>query len=254
MPDAMTTATQALAAAGKTLGDLERKHAAAEQRKAKIAEERAALAYAAHGAGDPKARKRLAALTGESRDIERELEDLGAAIVEARRRVTTAEAEAAAQARRAVEQRIREAGALLGKEAAEVDARLRECAVAILAARGTATEVTRLAGDLAKAGGRLPFNARLLELAIGRAHSAHLQQALRGVAEIALLPPAQRRPLVAQVAPVIESLKHFGTGAQPKPAPAARVREPIDAAAAAHVRAQAVSDRDAHEEERGTIQ
>ena len=249
MPD---TTAQALVTAGKTLDDLERKRAAAEQRKAALAEERAALAYAAHGAGDPKARKRLAALTGEGRDIERELEDLGAAIVEARRRVAAAEQAAQAEAVRALERQVREAGALLAKEAAEVDARLRECAVAILAARGTATEITRLADDLVKAGGRLPFNARLLELAIGRAHSAHLQAALKGIAEIALLPPGQRRPLVAQIAPVIESLKHFGTGAQPKPAPAARVREPIDAETAAAVAEQVASDRSAAEEERGT--
>ena len=234
-----------LTAARGMLASLTEKREAAEARRAKIAEERAAIAYEAHGAGNPKARKRLAELNGEARDVELGIEDLDAAIATAKARVSEAEQASEAAAMRGLERHGRQLGEQLEADAAAVDKALAEAARAILAARATALGLTRLGGRFADAGARLVFNQRSVELSIDRAVSAALQPALRGISSIPLLPPAQRRPLLAQIRPTLDSLKATGAGT-PVAGPIAPRRRPqaIDGETAAVIAEQIEIDRE----------
>lgn len=90
------------------LASLEAKRFAAEGVRERLAQERAAIAYAAHTGGDAKARKRLDEVNAESAKLGGELASIGEAIAEAKARVKMAKADAdreivAAQAGRALE-------------------------------------------------------------------------------------------------------------------------------------------------------
>lgn len=85
--------TDAPAAARATLADLTAQRAAAVARQRELADEREALAYDA-ATGDGPARKALDSLTREAATAALTLENLDAAIAEARRRVAAADEEA----------------------------------------------------------------------------------------------------------------------------------------------------------------
>lgn len=237
--------SDALADACGMLRGLIEKREAAAARRAKIKAERAAIAYQAH-AGDQKAKKRLSGeLRDRADDADRELEDLDAAIATAKTRVFEAEQASEAAAMRGLERQARQLGEQLEADAAAVDKALAEAARAILAARATALELTRLGGKFADGGARLVFSQRLLELAIDRAMSAALQPALRGISSIPVLPPAQRRPLLAQIRPALNTLKAVGTGPQTAGPSAPRGRpQAVDAEVAAVIAEQRASDAD----------
>lgn len=242
------TPTAALKSAQTVADQLAEKRAAAEQRRGKIAAERASLSYAAHGEGSPKARKRLAELDGERRDVDRELEDLAVATGEARRRVALAEDAVATEQTAALQQQVREIGTRLAAEAGEVDAGFEKSAAAITKVRATARELTKLVDDLRAAGVRVAFNARSLEISIGRAHSSKLWQPLKGISDIALMAPPMRRPLIEMIAPVIATLQDAGAGAA-KSAPVVRPHRDVEETA---ILSEAA--RGSREEQEATLQ
>jgi hypothetical protein len=85
----MTTETEIVAQAEKTVASLEDKRRALIQKATELAEERQRVSFAAH-TGDAKARQRLNAINTETSMQASEMASIEAAIVEAQSRVTAA--------------------------------------------------------------------------------------------------------------------------------------------------------------------
>ncbi|HEV2160903.1 MAG TPA: hypothetical protein VGR52_01520 [Stellaceae bacterium] len=177
----------AIEAANATLAHLETKKAETERRIATLAEAREKLSFGALTGDEAKA-KRLARLSSDAATAHGDLENICSAITEARRRVETAEGEAAVAATREKAHDVLGDCGEMERLAAEVDA-------ALVGAATTIANYLLAADRLSRCGVRAAPNYRLVQLAVARAISVHLRAPLHDLIELPMVAPGQRRPL-----------------------------------------------------------
>jgi hypothetical protein len=182
----------------KTLSQLGDKKDRALKRSQEIAAERAAIGFAAHAEGDPKAIKRLEQLNRDMLAMSGEVESIDAAIGEAQKRLTAAKQVAAGEVAKANAAEIKELLAVFAVVASDIDEALADFATSTFELRDVVNKLHGLGCNFPNHNQVESLGSRVVLTAIG-------QSLFKRAVET--LAPGERRTFTPMVATWIETIE-----------------------------------------------